>query len=58
MALPSNVCDRCGYAHGVKRVMLMVEGRPMNEHKLCLSCLGRVFDVLQTRVAEKAPRVA
>jgi hypothetical protein len=50
MPLPSNVCDRCGYAHGIKRVMLMVEGRPMNEHKLCADCLLRVFDALQARV--------
>lgn len=41
-------CDLCGYAvPPIKRVMLMVEGRAMNEHRLCIACLNDVFDSLQ-----------
>jgi hypothetical protein len=29
------VCDRCGYAHGVRKVLVMVEGRAALEQKLC-----------------------
>lgn len=49
---PAPSCDRCGYAVGVRRVMLMVEGRAMNDHRLCQGCLSKVFDALQSRVAK------
>lgn len=47
MVMPSVACDRCGYAIDTRRVMLLVESRPMNEHRLCHECLHKLFDVLQ-----------
>lgn len=41
-------CTRCGYMLArLRRVMLMVDGRAMNEHVLCPDCLAAVFDALQ-----------
>ena len=51
-----NVCNRCGYAIDVARVILYVEGRPMNEHHYCRPCLSRIMDALQEDVRETVAR--
>lgn len=48
--MPANVCDRCGYAHGVKRILVMVDGRAVLERKLCAEHLDSAIDALQARV--------
>lgn len=47
-------CDSCGVGRAlrtIRRVLLMVNGRVMNEHNLCTDCLGHVFDALQAKRA-------
>ncbi len=44
MDTPARRCDRCGYAVGVRRVLLLVDGRAVRECRLCLRCLDPVLD--------------
>lgn len=48
--LPDRRCDLCASSgDAVRRVLVYVEGRAMNDHRLCAGCLSRVFDFLQGR---------
>lgn len=38
------ICDRCGYAVGVLRVLVMVEGRVNLNAKLCADHLNELLD--------------
>lgn len=42
----TETCVRCGYAVGLQRVALMVEGRLLAERLLCAKCRGVVADAL------------
>ena len=48
------VCDRCGYATGVRRVLLMVDGKSLRGLKMCGNCLDRVTIVMQAPVPTHA----
>ena len=38
------ICDRCGYAVGVLRVLVMVEGRVNLDARLCIEHLNQLLD--------------
>ena len=46
-------CERCGYAVGVRRVALLVDGRVRLERRLCGGCLAETSEPLALTV----PRV-
>ena len=49
-------CERCGYAVGVRRVALLVDGRVRLERRLCGGCLAETSEPLAT-LALTVPRV-
>jgi hypothetical protein len=42
-------CSRCGYAHGVQKVMLMVDGKATAGQTMCRECLLGVLDAMASR---------